>query len=566
MKAKLALKFAVFTTAILAVSFASLGIFFVHKQRTVVLHDLEQLSTALATDLAANSAFGLVTRNRNQLKDLLRSLANVRDIKFSWIEDRSGGLLAYFGEIPFDLFHEICVKIRRQGRRGVNTGRGRNVPSTGERAVVMRSEKFPGLLVASAPVTGARPASPEALILDPGGKKGRQVYLGTVVVGFSLERVDRDILSAKKQSLAIISVVGLISLFLTIAVVHVITRPLYQLKTAAEQVMEGKTPPFVTVKSRDEIRDLAEAFNQMVRQLLSNKEALEKAYRDLEAVNASLEEKVAQRTRILQNTVEELSEARDQLENAYNEMKAMYQAKAAFLRTASHELRTPLTAIKANIDYMRTYLNDELGEEALDIVEAVHKNANNMRAVVENMLTMLRIDSESMPLNIESVNLYQLVAGAVSELKALQGERMINIRIPEDLSIECDSARFHDLCFNILSNAYKFTPENGTVNISADRQRDSLIIRIEDDGEGIPQEHLSSIFEPFYQVHPGREGSGLGLAIVKAVVEKHGGRISAASSPGEGTVFTIIMPQVSPVKTDSSSRQNHEFIRERKKQ
>ena len=559
MKAKLALKFAVFTTAILAASFAALGIFFVHKQRTVVLHDLEQLSTALVTNLAANSAFGLVTRNRNQLKELLRSLANVRDIEFSWIEDESGELLAYFGDIPFDLFHEIHLRISGTGEQSGDMSRVSHSPvSPEERAVVLHSEKFPDLLVASAPVLGAKPVSREALILDSGGKKGKQVYLGTVVVGLSLERVDKDILSAKKQSLAIISVVYLISLALTFSVVHVITRPLYRLKTAAEQVMAGVTPAFVTVKSRDEIRDLAEAFNKMVSQLLSSKEELEKAYRDLETVNASLEEKVAQRTRILQNTVEELSQARDQLEKAYNEMKAMYQAKAAFLRTASHELRTPLTAIKANIDYMRTYLHDELGEEASEIVEAVHKNSNNMRAMVENMLTMLRIDSDSMPLNMESVNLNHLVTDALSELKALQKDRTIKMQIPEDLYLECDSARFHDLCFNMLSNAYKFTSEHGTITVSAKLQKDSVLIRIEDDGEGIPPEHLSGIFEPFYQVHPGSEGSGLGLAIVKAIIEKHGGRITVTSKPGQGTAFNIVMPQSFRSKDDGSSQEKWE--------
>ena len=143
----------------------------------------------------------------------------------------------------------------------------------------------------------------------------------------------------------------------------------------------------------------------MVSQLISGRDALEKAYGELERVNTSLEEKVAQRTEVLQNTVKQLTGARDELENAYNEMKAMYHAKAAFLRTASHELRTPLTAIKANIDYMHTYLHEELGAEAKEIVEAIHKNSDNMRSMVEDMLTMLRIDADSIPLTIESVNL-----------------------------------------------------------------------------------------------------------------------------------------------------------------
>ncbi len=544
MKARLALKFAVFTTAILAVSFITLGVFFVEKQRKVVLHDLEQLSTALATNLAANSAFGLVTRNRNQLKNLLRSLANVRDIEFSWIEDQAGNLMARFGNIPQALFEEIKLRLRRKKAHQGQMGREScGATGHGERILFLHPNGFPELLLACAPVVGPEPVSREALILDSHGKKGRRVILGTVYVAMSLKRVDKDILSAKQQSLAIISVVGFISLLLTVFVVHVITSPLYRLKTAAEQVMEGINPPFVTVKSRDEIRDLAEAFNKMVSQLMSGKEALEKAYGELERVNASLEEKVAQRTRVLQNTVEELTEARDELEKAYNEMKAMYDAKAAFLRTASHELRTPLTAIKANIDYMRTYLWNELGEEAREIVEAVHKNCNNMRSMVEHMLAMLRIDSDSMPLTLESVNLGELVREAVSQLKGLQKGRQTIIDIPDDLYLECDSVKIHDLCFNILSNAYKFTAEDGIVEIRAWQQDDMIFLEFKDNGEGIPEEHLANIFEPFYQAHSGREGSGLGLAIARAIIEKHGGRIEAGSEQGQGTTFTIKIPR-----------------------
>ncbi len=306
MKAKLAFKFAAFTAGILAVSFLALGIFFVHKQRTVIFHDLQQLSTALATNLAANSAFGLITRNRNQLQGLLKSLANVRDIKFSWIEDRSGDLLASFGNIPFELFQKIHLQIH--SHRGGVTDSGINVQDlvrSDKKAVILLPEKFPNLLIASAPVIETEPVSKEALILDSHGEKGRKVLLGTVVVGMSLNRMDRNILSAKRQSLAITSVVALISLILTFSVVHMITRPLFRLKAAAEQVMAGITPRLVTVKSKDEIRDLAEAFNQMVSQLISGRDALEKAYRELETVNTSLEEKVAQRTEVLQNTVAE---------------------------------------------------------------------------------------------------------------------------------------------------------------------------------------------------------------------------------------------------------------------
>ncbi len=543
MKAKLAFKFAIFTACILAFSFWALGIFFITTQRSVVIHDLEQMASALATNLAANSAYGLVTRDRSQLKTLLASLASVRDIKFSWIEDQNGKLLASFGDIPLELLQEIHIKLHAN-HKGYHNGTNASTETyrPGEMNIILKSTAFPRLIIASARVIEPAPENKEALVLGSHPDRGKRVILGRVVVAMSLNRAEKDITSAKEKSLAIISIVAILSMLLTIAMVHVITRPLSKLKIAAEEIMVGLTPRFVTVKSSDEIGELADAFNEMVRELMSRKKALEKAYAELENVNISLEEKVAQRTKVLQETVEQLTCARDALEKAYNDMKAMYQAKAVFIRTASHELRTPLTAIIANISYMQTYLAKDMEEDAREIVDTVLKNSNSMRLMVEDMLTMLRIDSESIPLTIEKANLKTLVSEAVKELKGLQEGRTTRINIPDDIYLECDSARFHDLCFNMLSNAYKATGNDGEITVSASRHDGKIVIKIKDNGEGIPAEHLKDIFEPFYQVHPGRMGSGLGLAIVKTVVDRHNGAIHVESTPGKGTVFTIIMP------------------------
>ena len=99
------------------------------------------------------------------------------------------------------------------------------------------------------------------------------------------------------------------------------------------------------------------------------------------------------------------------------------------------------------------------------------------------------------------------------------------------------------MCFNILSNAYKFTPEDGHVTISARQEGLVIIITMADNGVGISREHLPDIFEPFFQGDQGREGSGLGLAIVKAVTNRHYGVVDVRSEPRQGTTFTITMPR-----------------------
>ncbi len=546
MKTNLATKFSALTAVILAVSFSTLGVFFIKRQKEILYHDLEELSVAMVTNLSANSAYGLVTHNKTQLETLLKSLASVRDILFSWIEDKNGEILAFYGNIPFELYQKVQKEVSKnlpiQSKGIIAKKDVKGNPPIFKKIVYQNGH--PGVLVATSLVLAPDQQSKETLIFGQGVEDEKKIVLGRVVLSLSLKRVDENLSAAKRQSLMIVFIIGSISIVLTVALVHVITKPLKLLRHATEQVMTGIIPSFVKVKSKDEIGELAQAFNKMINQLMSGKKALEKAYKELELVNMSLEEKVAERTKELEDTILELIFARDELETAYNEMKNMYQAKAAFLRTASHELRTPLTAIKANIDYMADYLKDEMGEEAREIVEAVRKNCNHMRSMVEDMLTMVRIDSDAMPLKIEKLNLKELIFDAISELKGLQQQKRLNIDVPDDIFIECDNARFHDILFNLISNAYKFTPPDGEVGIYAEIKDNFLYLTVEDNGSGIPEKDLLHIFEPFYQAEHGKPGSGLGLAIVQAAVKRHGGTISCESEEGKGAKFVIKMPLV----------------------
>ncbi len=542
MKLNLATKFSALTAAILTVSFCTLGIFFIKRQKDIMFHDLEEVSVALVTNLSANSAYGLVTHDKNQLKSLLRSLSNVRDVFFTWIEDSSGEILAFYGNVPPGLYKAIKREIR--ARENVHfflkNGPIPVIPFLFKKHIF--GEKPYELLVASALVLAPDSRNKEALIFGQGAEAGKKSIVGRVVLALSLTRVDENLAAARNQSLWIVFIVASISILVTVLLVHVITKPLKLLKNATEQVMSGIIPSLIQVKSEDEIGELAQAFNKMVNQLMSGKKALEKAYGELEKANLVLEKRVAERTRALEESVSELTLARDELERAYHEMKNMYQAKEAFLRTASHELRTPLTAIKANIDYMWEYLRDGLDEESMEIVDAVRKNCNHMRSMVEDMLAMVRIDSDAVPLKLKKVNLKAMVIDAISELKGLQGDREIKTDVDESIEIECDPARIHDVFFNLLSNAYKFTNRDGQIRITARVIDEGLKMVIEDNGMGIPEKDLVHVFEPFYQAEHGENGSGLGLAIVQAAIKRHGGTIQCRSREGAWTKFTILLP------------------------
>ncbi len=543
MRPGLALKFALLVAVVLIAGFASLGLFFMDRQEEILISDLKVLATSLATNLASNSLYGLVTHDRRQLQGLLQSISQIHDVRSSWIEDDQGSILASWGTIPDDLLDRLR---KEQSATDLHA----SMASPG-RVVIQQLPGYENFWIVSAEVASDTVEEKEELLFDISAGSHKPKVYGRIYLVLSLDRVRANIAEARTRSIYIVAIVAAIALFLTLGAVHYIVKPLLSLKEAADQVRMGMMPGRVEVKSGDEIGQLAAAFNRMVEQVVSGRKALERAYKELEETNLSLEAKVEKRTGELKETIRALELARDETEAAYREIKHLYDLKQAFLRTASHELRTPLTAIKANVDFMLEYMRDEMGQEITEMVAAVARNTDNMRNMVENMLSMVRLEAGSVPLEPTWMNLRDKVLEVAGELRALQGRRQLEVEIPEGLRVFWDPAKFHDLCLNLLSNAYKFTPEEGRVTIRAAREGQEVRFQVIDNGQGMDSEHLEKIFEPFYQLGHTGEGSGLGLAIARAVVERHGGRIFAESSPGRGATFTVIMPVEAPKEQES---------------
>ena len=531
----LAIKFVVLISLILVLTFSCIGFFLFRHQKEILYSDLETLAVSLSRNLSSNSVYGLLTRNIQNLSGLLNSLSNYEDVAFAWIESDSGRVLATYRQIPKDL---------KGGRRDLLKQQFHPVRDLTDQPSIISIRHSPGIWLIREPVLAPQIISPDELVLGGHMENPPTVKIGEIYVGISLERVNAALHSMQTRSLDLLFGIAILSMVLTLVLVHWISLPLKKLRQATECVTAGILPPRVEIRSRDEIGELAEAFNNMIEQVSQSKKAIERAYNELEKVNQSLEETVEKRTAELRKSIFQLTSARDELEAAYSEMKQMYHAKAAFLRSASHELRTPLTAIKANVDFLCTFNADSLGHEGMEIMEAVNRNVNNMHFMVEEMLKMVRLDIGAVPLEADEIQLKGLVMSCINELYSLQAGISVEVSVPDSLVLTADKAKLHDVFTNILSNAYRFTPEGGKVQVSAQsKDGGRVMIEIRDSGVGISKKHLSHIFEPFYQAHHGREGTGLGLSIVKSIIDRHKGTIEVESSPGQGTVFTIHMQQ-----------------------
>jgi signal transduction histidine kinase len=212
-----------------------------------------------------------------------------------------------------------------------------------------------------------------------------------------------------------------------------------------------------------------------------------------------------------------------------------------------HDLKAPITAVKGFIELVQ--LKGELNPDQEHYSQRATQALERMEEMVNGLLDIAWIDSER-PLDIFETDLSGLIQSIVDMLAGQAEQQQVHVTAPRSrkaLIIESDSRRLESAIQNLLSNAIKYNKPNGEVRINLRTKRHQVIISVEDTGKGIPPEDLPYIFDRYYRsprdVFSSVPGTGLGLAIAKAVIEKHGGTVSASSVLGNGTVFTVTLPR-----------------------
>ncbi|MBD3272039.1 MAG: response regulator, partial [Elusimicrobia bacterium] len=247
--------------------------------------------------------------------------------------------------------------------------------------------------------------------------------------------------------------------------------------------------------------------------------------------------------------IKELREERDRLIKLNEKLREVDQMKSSFVSTVSHELRTPLTVINSTVNNLLDGVLGQIPEALIKWLEKIKNNTIRLNALIEDILDMARLESGKVDMHREKINLTSLVTKVVSNLQAISKEKNITIttQIPENLpSIDAHPGRIEQVITNLLTNALKFTPENGEIFVSVTRKGGYVQVAVRDTGIGISSENLLSIFDRFRQVEnkqdPRAKGIGLGLAIAKEIIAQHNGRIWAESNPGKGSTFVFMLP------------------------
>ncbi len=238
------------------------------------------------------------------------------------------------------------------------------------------------------------------------------------------------------------------------------------------------------------------------------------------------------------------------LARTFNDMIARldqaFRRQRQFTADASHELRTPLTAIKGQTEVALSRPRDAGAYR--EVLQSVNEEVDRLIRLVGSLLTLARADAGQIPITLEAVNLPELVAAAVEQVRPLMGQRHVELRLEPGpaVTLRADEDFLLQLLLNLLDNAAKYTPLGGQVTVGWAVGNGQVEVWVRDTGVGIAPEHLPHIFDRFYRVHKARSraagGAGLGLSICRWIAEAHGGSISVESAPDQGTVFTIKLP------------------------
>ena len=299
----------------------------------------------------------------------------------------------------------------------------------------------------------------------------------------------------------------MIAVLLSLLLAKTMVTPIQSLTRAAEKVAAGDFSESVENESGDEIGVLTRTFNDMAGQLESN--------------------------------IEDLKNAE--------------QMRKEFVANVSHELRTPVTSIRS---YAETLCDaggtmDPATEQ--HFLEVIMGESDRMTKIVQDLLTLSKFDAGSIAFDFQQFSFEKAIQNVYNAqlLEARKHNHDFRLKFRGEIpEIRGDQARIEQVMINMLSNAIKYTPDGGTITVTAGADGDSVFCTVKDNGIGIPQKDVAHIFERFYRVDKARSresgGTGLGLSIAYEIVERHNGRIEVQSQQGKGTSVTVKLPVGGP--------------------
>ena len=293
------------------------------------------------------------------------------------------------------------------------------------------------------------------------------------------------------------------SVFVALSVSRTVSDSIHELLDAVRSFNAGNMEAKVPVATADEVGELAAAFNDMSQRL----------------------------------------------EESFSKERELEQNRREMMQAVSHDLRTPLAAIQAMVESINDgVVSDE--ETVKRYMRSTQTEVENLNQLINDLFELAQLDAGLLDLRIETSSVQDLISDTLESMSAQVRAQKLTLsgKVDEELSpVDIDPQRVQRVLYNLVQNALRHTPPDGTISIQARDVGEEVQVEVQDTGEGIPECELSHIFQRSYRVDPSRTrgsgGAGLGLSIVLGIVEPHGGRIWVESGLGKGSSFTFTLPK-----------------------
>lgn len=326
---------------------------------------------------------------------------------------------------------------------------------------------------------------------------------GILSLGISIQPIRSEIAYAKQTITIVLLLVFCVGFVVVYLLSSFITISLRSMVKTSERIASGDLSERVNIQSKDEIGQLATAFNRMV----------------------------------------------DNLQKALIKERDLRQLKSRFVNTISHEFRTPLTGISISADILESYQDRLTAQQKIDEFHKIKDRVSELTDLMNDFLMHSSVESMRDIFTVTSVHLVEIVNRVIEDTERIASSESIsiNLHIGDSIPlIEGDPKLLHHIVKNLISNAIKFSQKGGEVFVSLDVAEDTNFVKLSvlDYGIGIPKEEINKLFTQFYRASNTSEipGTGLGLSIVKEFIELHNGKISVTSKPNEGTFFVVLLP------------------------